>query len=83
LKAFTRISNHLIRDATLSPNEFRILAILMSLNPCHPSYADLCDWSSLSRATLHRTLKTLNQKGLISWKAGFVGRNNQYQIHTT
>jgi predicted transcriptional regulator len=81
-KAFTQIQNSIVRCPTLSNSEFRVLIVLMSIDPCYPSHLDIAKWTGLTKNTVNKTLQALKRKNIISWKKGHgFGNNNHYKIH--
>lgn len=79
MKNYTRIPNELIRSPDLDPYDFRVYLILLSLNPCFPSYEKLILWSGIrSRERVAKSLNKLESKGLITRQRQ--GRHNVYRV---
>lgn len=79
---FTQVPNWLIQNGSLNASEWRLLIVLLSLNPCYPSHSNLATWTGLSLNTVNRVLRSLKSLGVLSWERGHShGKNNFYTIH--
>jgi DNA-binding MarR family transcriptional regulator len=75
-------------DLTKDPNEISVLMMLhlfknSETGDCFPSYDLLAKSCKVSISTLHRTLSSLKNRGLISWTHGKNNRNNYKMFYET
>lgn len=83
----TKVLLHSITHSDISSSERLILTIISShANPAHnwqawPSIDSIMRSSGLGKAGVHKVLKSLKDKGILSTLPGYTGRCSHYIIH--
>lgn len=83
----TKVLLHSITHPDMSSSERLILTIISShANPAHnwqawPSIDSIMRSSGLGKAGVHKVLKSLKDKGILSTLPGYTGRCSHYIIH--
>lgn len=83
----TKVLLHSITHPNMSSSERLILTIISShANPAHnwqawPSIDSITRSSGLGKAGVHKVLKSLKEKGILSTLPGYTGRCSHYIIH--
>lgn len=83
----TKVLLHSITHQDMSSSERLILTIISShANPAHnwqawPSIDSIMHSSGLGKAGVHKVLKSLKDKGILSTLPGYTGRCSHYIIH--
>ena len=76
-----RIPNFVVRSPELSNIGFRLLAVLLSLNPAFPSYSKIRSWTGLARASIAKAIKELVCLGIVVYRKGNSGGlSNRYRV---
>lgn len=80
-----RLIYELCRCQHITPEVFRIFAVIASYNPSFPSYETIIRAAGgMAKATLSRSIKELCARRMISYQRGFArGRSNLYVILPT
>ncbi|MBF0673172.1 MAG: helix-turn-helix domain-containing protein [Salinibacterium sp.] len=83
---FTMIPDWLVESSAISLHDYAVLIVLMkharSSGQCHPGFATIAAQARLSRDSVMRSLRSLEERGLISIERRRVGAKNLPNLYT-
>lgn len=83
---FTMIPDWLVESSAVSLHDYAVLIVLMkharTSGQCHPGFATIAKQARVSRDTVKRSLRSLEERGLISIERRRVGTKNLPNLYT-